>query len=181
MTFAKPHVSIPSIGALRTAQIAERRGEARYPTNDPAEIHILPWNGASAAIPATVIDVSKSGLRVESAAMLARGMRVEIMVTPRSLVIFGSVRYCRRSGQVFHAGVLIETVVFPKPDSGQHIDDDQFVRYAAGRGLTTPEVLHINVHLSKCGECFAKLLKTSDEMRSSRRSASPVSRWRPED
>lgn len=181
MTVVKPPVSILGRLGLRALGIAERRGESRYPTNDPAEIHILPWNSTSAAIPAMVIDVSKSGLRVESAAMLARGMRIEIMVKPRKLVIFGSVRYCRKVGQVFHAGVLIETVVFPKPDSGQHIEDDQFVLYAAGRGLTTPEVLHLNDHLSKCGECFAKLLKTRDEMRSSLRSASPVVRWRPED
>lgn len=171
MTHAKPAISIPDIASVRATQVAERRREARYPTNDPAEIQILPWSTATVALPSTIIDVSKSGLRVKLATTLARGIRIEIMVKPRRLVIFGSVRYCRRLGPVFHAGVLIEGVAFPKPSVGQHVDDDQFVLYAAARGLTTPEVIHINEHTSKCAECFAKLLKTSDEMRSALRTA----------
>ncbi len=39
----------------------ERRREARYPTQDPAELEILP--GPSQPIYGTILDVSRSGLR----------------------------------------------------------------------------------------------------------------------
>ena len=181
MTTIKTAFSTQKLVEAGGTLVAERRQEARYPTNDPADVQILPWNGTRVFVPATVINISKSGLRLEMDRMLAKGMRVEIVIKPRKLVVFGEVRYCRKSGSHFHAGVLIETLVFPKLDDGHHLHDDQFVLYAAGQGLTAPEVLRITEHLSQCGECVSKLVTTKKEIRSSLRSASPVIRWHPRD
>ena len=85
--------------------LADQRREARYATNDPAEIQILPVTGQR--LPATVLDVSRSGLRIELVPPLARGLQVEVKM-PGKLVIFGEVRYCRRAGQFHHAGILIQ-------------------------------------------------------------------------
>jgi len=181
MTTIKTAFSTQKLVEAGGTLVAERRQEARYPTNDPADVQILPWNGTRVFVPATVTNISKSGLRLEMESLLVKGMRIEIIIRPRKLVVFGEVRYCRRSGSHFHAGVLIDTLVFPKLGEGQHLHDDQFVLYAAGEGLTGPEVLRINDHLAKCEDCVSKLVAAKKDMRSSLRSASPVIRWHPRD
>jgi PilZ domain len=142
----------------------ERRQEARYPTNDAAEVQVLPSTGQR--LPATVIDISKSGLRLELGTMLLKGTRVEIMILPPKLVIFGAVRYCRRSGVVFHAGVLIEGVVSSEPDNSGHLHDDEISLYVVGKGLTIPEVLRAKDHLSKCDACSRRMTQTATALRS---------------
>ena len=168
MVQTRTTIGQPKVTGARGALVSEKRSEARYPTNDAAEVQILPSNGLR--LPATVIDISKSGLRLELETMLGRYMRIEVMITPRKLVIFGEVRYCRRSGGRFHAGILIEGIVFPKTDT-KHIHDDQLTMYALGKGLTAPEVLWLKDHLLKCEGCVVRLAETTKQLRSSRRSS----------
>src|SRR5882724_549403 len=110
----------------------EKRKEARYPTNDAAEVRVLPSNGETVA--ATIIDISKSGLRLELGRTLLKGRRLEITISPRKLVIFGEVRYCRRVGGVYQAGVLIEGVVSPDQDAETHLLDDEIRLFVVGKG-----------------------------------------------
>jgi len=129
---------------------SEKRREARYPTSDAVTVKISPYNGEP--IPATVIDVSKSGLRLELEASLPRHARIQILMLSNKLAIFGEVRYCRRSGGVVHAGVLIEDVVAGRPNA-EHLKDDDILLYVAGKGLSAAEVLSVDDHLSKCPTC----------------------------
>lgn len=71
------------------------------------------------------------------------------------LVIFAEVRYCRQSGSVFHAGVLIEDVVYPKQEAivQEHLHEDDIALYAAGKGLSAAEVLRVGDHLAACDRC----------------------------
>src|SRR5258708_1840443 len=100
-------------------QLLERRSEARYPTNDVVEVQILEKD-SWCRVAATILDVSRSGLRIEVRAPIAKGSQVEIIV-PRRLSIFGEVRYCRRSGEAVYAGILIQQVVRPRPSANEHI------------------------------------------------------------
>jgi hypothetical protein len=135
----------------------ERRQEARYPTQDVVEVRILIMDGP--LLPATIIDVSRSGLRLQMSTSLGKGMRLEI-VYPRTIVIFGEVRYCRRQGSIFHAGVLIEDVIYSKSDRGEHIHDDHLSLYVVGKGLTVPEVIHLRNHLMQCEACRIRCAET---------------------
>src|SRR5580693_3203699 len=90
--------------AQRRGRLAERRREIRYPTQDAAEVEVR--HGEILRMPAMVVDVSRSGLRLELPAAVGRGEQVKISL-PRQVVILGEVRYCKRSGMVFYAGVLI--------------------------------------------------------------------------
>src|SRR5580698_3501999 len=72
-------------------QEVERRSETRYQTQDPAEIEILP--GPSEPFYGTVLDVSRSGLRVALTNRISRGQHVKVKLHRN--VIFGEVRYCR--------------------------------------------------------------------------------------
>jgi hypothetical protein len=135
----------------------ERRQEARYPTQDAVEVKILIMDGP--LLPATIIDISRSGLRLQMSTSLGKGMRLEI-VYPRTIVIFGEVRYCRRQGSIFHAGVLIEDVIYSKTDRGEHIHDDHLSLYVVGKGLTVPEVIHLKNHLIRCEACRIRFVET---------------------
>jgi hypothetical protein len=85
----------------------ERRQEVRYPTNDPAKVRLAP--GAE-CVTGTILDISKSGLRIELCAAVARGSRLEVLLASGP-VVFGTVRYCRRIADAFHVGLLIEHLV----------------------------------------------------------------------
>ena len=139
---------------LRLAEgklILDKRKEGRYPTNDPAEVGTVPSSGAR--VPATVIDVSKSGLRLEVSVPFLAGTRIEIVTSSHKLVVFGEVRHCRRVGKVFHVGVLIEGIVSPRAATEEHVSHDLISLYILGKGLTVPQVLRVKDHLSKCDLC----------------------------
>src|SRR5579871_2671472 len=133
----------------------ERRREVRYPTHDAALVRELPPCHGGLPMPGTVIDISKSGLRLELGSELWKDVRIEVTISPRKLVIFGQVRYCRRAGAVFYVGVLIEGVVHPKADDGQHLHDDLITLYLVGKGLTVPELLRAKEHILVCDVCSA--------------------------
>ncbi len=135
------------------AHNAERRREARYPTQDPAELEILP--GPSEPIFGTVIDVSRSGLRVALRQRIGRGEQV--MVKLHRNVIFGEVRYCRPVPGGFHAGVKIQDLVCPPGRQNEHIADDPLSLYAVGKGLSVAEVIEVREHLGRCEACRMRL------------------------
>lgn len=136
----------------------EKRREARFPTNDPAEVQI-PAIDVSRR-PATVLNVSRSGMRLELHRPVSRG--VEIKITLTGLVLFGEVRYCRRTGDVYHAGVLIRNMVYAqRPD--QHVNDDDLGMYVVGKGLAASELIRLRDHLIRCESCRNRL-KEMDAM-----------------
>lgn len=148
-----------SLATSRSRQIIEKRKDPRYSTRAAAEVQVLQINGAR--VPATVVDISRSGLRLELETSLPKGTRIQIMIVPRKVVIFGEVRYCRRSDAVHHAGVLIEDVVFPRHDDDAHLVEDEISLYAVGKGLTVLEVLRVKAHLSTCEACSRRMAETT--------------------
>src|SRR5277367_2296851 len=83
------------------AQNAERRREARYPTQDPVELEVLSDPGEP--IYGTVLDVSRSGLRIALRQRIDRGEQLKVKLHRN--VIVGEVRYCRSVPSGFHVGV----------------------------------------------------------------------------
>lgn len=88
---------------------SERRRSPRTATDDPAFVTIIKPE-RSQRMKARVLDASKEGLKVLVPNPLMAGMIVQVNV--RGLFIMGEVRYSRRSGVVYHAGILIQDV-FP--------------------------------------------------------------------
>ena len=132
----------------------ERRQEARYSTHDPATVSVPYLKIAGLA--AVVLDVSRSGLRLELPQAIGRGMQVEIKLSPQ-LVIRGEVRYCRRTGTVFHAGVLVGNAPFPVPASDVHLNDEEIGFYLVGKGLSVTEIIRVKAHLINCKSCQTRL------------------------
>ena len=56
----------------------------------------------------TVVDISRSGYRVLSAAVLAVG--TEVLITLNSVAIVGRVRHCTQVGDSFAAGIEITEI-----------------------------------------------------------------------
>jgi len=141
--------------AAQGTQLLERRSEARYPTCDVVEVQILE-KGNLCRVAATIVDVSRSGLRIEVRSPIAKGSQVEIILA-RALVIFGEVRYCRRGGEAVYAGILIQQVVPARPLADEHIHDEVLSLYLVGKGLTVPEVIGLKEHLILCEACKIRL------------------------
>jgi len=132
---------------------AERRTEIRYPAHDPAELETLP--GPSEPFFGTILDVSRSGLRVSLPKRLERGVQLQVKL--HNNVIFGEVRYCRSVSGAFHVGLHIKDLVHPDAPQNQHIDDDSLSIYAVGKGLSVPEIIEFREHLGRCEACRAVL------------------------
>lgn len=132
---------------------SDRRREARYPAQEPAEIELL--FGPREPIYGTILDVSRSGLRIELPRRIHRGEEVKIKLQQN--VIFGEVRYCRAVSGVFQAGIRIEELVRPPADPSQHLSEDALSLYAIGKGLSVSEVIEVREHLPRCERCRTRL------------------------
>lgn len=161
---------IEAASGLRATRLVERRREVRYPTNDQAEVEVT--YSEPLRLSATVLDISRSGLRLELKTPLGKGLHAKITLG-RHVVVFGEVRYCRRSGGGFHAGVLIEDIFYPKPQPETHIHDDDLGLYLIGRGLMVHEVIKLGDHLVACKLCRARLDETNAVLNPVRRRKLP--------
>ena len=151
----------------------ERRREARYPCNDPAEVRMVPGDGSRVA--ATVLEVSRSGMRLELTVSVAKGSQLEIFL-PKQVVIFGQVRYCRRAGAKYHAGVLIQEAFYSRSENNEHASDEQIRQYLAGHGLTLPRVIAVRDHLARCEGCRRRMVEEYTHSGESSRVAPPGAR-----
>ena len=130
---------------------AERRTETRYPADDPAELELLFGSGQS--IYGTILDISRSGLRIALPQRINRGEQVKVKLQQN--VIFGEVRYCRAASGVFHTGIRIQELVRPPASADQHLSEDALSLYAIGKGLSVSEVIEVREHLLRCETCRA--------------------------
>ena len=153
------HSSLPanadSAAAHKPRVFIERRSEARYQTQDPAELEILP--GPGEPIFGTILDVSRSGLRVALRHRIGRGEQVKVKLHRN--VIYGEVRYCRAVAEGFHAGLKILSLVGPPTRHDEHIAEDPLSLYAVGKGLSVAEVIGIREHLAQCEDCRERLIE----------------------
>jgi len=142
----------------------ERRSEARYAAQDPAEIELLP--GPSGLIYGTILDVSRSGLRVALTQRIERGEQIKVKLHHN--VIFGEVRYCRLVSGGFQAGIRIQDLVRTARPQNQHIPEDPLSFYAVGKGLSVAEVIDVREHLMRCETCRARLAEQQGLLNPSR-------------
>lgn len=167
---ALAHAPLLSNGsaAMMGPESVERRSEPRYPTYEPAELELLSTPGES--VYGTVLDISRSGLRLALPRRINRGEQVKVKLNQN--VIFGEIRYCRAVYGGFHAGLKIQDLVRPSEHVGDHIADDPLSLYAAGKGLSVTEVIGVREHLIRCGACRARLAEKEALLNPRRRSKS---------
>ncbi len=147
-------------------ELFERRTELRYPSQDPAEIELI--GRSTEPIYATILDVSRSGLRVALPTRIGRGERIKLKL--RHNVIFGEIRYCHAVSGSFQAGIRIHELAQPsKGVARQHIDDDGLSLYVIGKGLDVSEVIKIRDHLGRCEACRARLSEKSSVLNASKK------------
>ena len=159
---SKPH----PLGAMERAE--DRRSETRYPAEAPAELEILPLSPGP--FYGTVLDVSRSGLRIALSERLDRNQKVRVTLSGN--VIFGEVRYCRAVAAGFQAGIRIENLVREAGAGDRHIEEDPLSLYAVGKGLALHEVIEIREHLSRCEACRGRLAEKQTLLNPARRTRS---------
>jgi hypothetical protein len=137
----------------------DRRTEPRLTCNNtPAELTILsPGVVTVTIIPAVIVDVSKSGLRLLADTRMGRGQQVRIKM--ERLLIFGEVRHCHAQAAMFVSGIRISDVV---GDRGlcKRLTDEQIELLALGHGLSATERLYANLHVRRCEGCAEQLRAT---------------------
>jgi len=161
----------PRSGALAEpliAQATDRRSEARYPAQAPAELEILPLS--TGPLYGTVLDVSRSGLRIALTRRLDRNQKVRVTLSGN--VIFGEVRYCRAVSAGFQAGIRIENLVREAGAGDRHIAEDPLSLYAVGKGLALHEVIEMREHLGRCEACRTRLAEKQALLNPARKSRS---------
>jgi PilZ domain len=133
----------------------DRRRETRYATNDPVEIRVLDAGGGP-QFSGRVLDVSRSGLRIEIPTQVSKGARLEVIL-PDGATIFGEARYCRRLPTHYHVGLAIEVVAYTQPLLTNHMRDTELSLYISGKGLSALEAIHVKNHLLTCTNCQERL------------------------
>lgn len=94
---------------LSQTALDNRRLEHRFPADAPVEVTIV-YPVTPGRIKGTMVDLSKSGLRLRMETSLPKGSRVQVKLG--DVVVFGEVRHCRETDEAwFEAGVHIEDMV----------------------------------------------------------------------
>jgi hypothetical protein len=145
--------AIPKPVNAKGSAAADRRRDLRYPSHVPVEIRIFPGDGSS--VPATLMDISLSGLQLEIDATVPKGAQIEILLS-KQLAVFGVVRHCRRIGAKYRAGIRI-VHAFYASESEEHISGELISRYLTGIGLSPAEVLRLRNHLRICAACCGQV------------------------
>ena len=117
-----------------------------------------------------VIDVSRSGLRLELQHSVPRGVEVQITLSSQ-LVIVGEVRHCRRVGTLYHAGIMVRDASLPDldTDAGDHISEVELGFYLVGKGLSVAEVVDLKAHLLSCKSCQKRLKEINSALNPTRK------------
>jgi hypothetical protein len=92
---------------LHTNVVNDRRSESRSSADRVVEVRIM--KGMRRTVPAHLIEVSLSGLRIRLDHRVAEGTQVEVLVDEEH--VFGVVRYCVPAKDKFDAGVLIRYAI----------------------------------------------------------------------
>lgn len=90
------------------ANLRQRRHD-RFVVETPGILRIQNTRGGIYVI--TVLDVSKSGLRINCSTALPYGSRVEVKC--KNAKVFGEVRYTREVGYEYHVGIEADLVEAP--------------------------------------------------------------------
>ena len=159
----------PASQRLRNqARGSERRREPRFPCNDPVTVRVIPGDGS--LVPATLMDVSRSGVRIEIGLPLPKNTQIEIHLS-KQLVVSGRVRHSRRVGTKYQSGVFIlETVDESKPS--EHVSDEQLSSYLSGQTRAPAEVIRVREHLVQCSACRLRIVDSYSVKPSAPRSSS---------
>jgi hypothetical protein len=146
--------TIPKSPNPNSSEAAERRRDLRYPSHVPVEIRIFPSDGSR--IPATLMDISLSGLQLELDATVPKGAQIEILLS-KQLAIFGEVRHCRRVGAKYRAGIIIVQAFYASRSEEEHISGELIGKYLSRNGLSPAQVLRLREHLTLCAACCERV------------------------
>ena len=94
--------------------LGERRGEPRFAVSIPAKVKSLdPVTSIGPSTSATVVEISRNGLRLRAPRTLLPGTVVQIMASKK--ILLGKVKHCRPSGEDFLVGVRLTESLLSVP------------------------------------------------------------------
>jgi hypothetical protein len=154
-TSVDPGSKLPTGGERRP----ERRREHRYPACEIVEVQAIGASGGRFA--GMVLDISRSGLKIEVGKPLSQGAHLEIVLPSRAIII-GEARYCRSKNKLYHVGVEIEGVYFSQAVSARHIGKELLARYSHDSVLAPLQAMEVRQHLTACEACRDALARCDE-------------------
>lgn len=95
----------------QTKPVQERRGGARLPCDDAAQLQILrPFSPKRLEV--RILNISRGGMRLRLRQAVDAGALIQIRF--RDSMVFGEIRYCARAGGEYEAGLHIHDLI-PHP------------------------------------------------------------------
>lgn len=145
---AEQNKTTPDSGTCSPSEIrAERRREQRFPACEIVEVQVIGASGGRFG--GMVLDISRSGLKIEIGKPLSQGALLEILLPDRAIII-GEARYCRSKNKLYQVGVKIEGVYFSQAVSSRHVAREQLALY---KNLPPLAAMEVNNHLQLCEAC----------------------------
>ena len=108
----------PNLTALHPPRISQQRTHERVTIKVPALLRVPETRSGTYLV--TVLDASKTGLRLSCPSALAAGTRVEVRV--QGTTVLGIARYTREVDREFHVGIEAEGVAKPS----QPVETEEF-------------------------------------------------------
>ena len=159
-----PPVTRRSSGHLRV----EKRRETRYAICEQVDVYLLDMNNLR--LSGVLRDISKSGMRIELDMPLKAGDRMEVLLQNKAIV-FAEVRYCRRSGDSYQVGSVIDDVYYPKSMPSQSTATQRASSTAGSEIISKQVTQHVR---------WGEKRPADSEKRAVSRSSNPAEAVKPE-
>jgi len=109
---------------------AEKRREKRYAICEYVEVCLLDMNNLR--LNGMLREISKNSMQIELDMSLKTGDRLEVLLQSKA-IIFAEVRYCRRSGEFYRVGSVIDDIYYPRAAAPSRISKDSPAQRELGR------------------------------------------------
>jgi hypothetical protein len=145
--------------AARSQPRLEKRRWRRYPACEIVEVQVIGASGGRFG--GMLLDISRSGLKIEIGKPLSQGAHLEIVLPSRAIII-GEARYCRSKNKLYQVGVKIENVYFSQAISSRHICKELLARYTRDKELSPLDAMEVRSHLIACEACREALAECDE-------------------
>ena len=103
--------AVPDTWSANGNPQTEKRRERKFATCEYVDVCLLDMNNLR--LNGMLREISKNGIQIELDMPLKTGDRLEVLLQSKA-IIFAEVRYCRRTGESYQVGSVIDDIYYPR-------------------------------------------------------------------
>ena len=157
------NMTISGIGIPYTPSqpFQDSRKEPRFQSAGIVDLKIV-YSATVVRLSATIVDVSKSGPRIEVDKPLHSGCAVELGLGDS--VVMGEVGNCAPHGHGLYRAGILTLRVLESPLRLRHLLDVDHLPYVLNDALTEAQRYYYTQHLELCSDCERRVERTRDAL-----------------